>query len=173
MPKNSKNAHTCHAKGCDRAIAAKFLMCGRHWAMVPPKLQIAVYREYRPGQEIEKNPTHEYLVAMWRAIFAVAQKEGKPLSIFEEDRQRAIAHFGIEPPALAQVIQEMEGTMIKNPGFSSSDDARMRFAASSKKQVSQSRIPRIEIHSEDGFEVIPLVQVDLPKSDRRDSASEN
>ncbi len=161
------------AKGCNRAIAAKFLMCGRHWVMVPPELQTAVYREYRPGQEIDKKPTHDYLVAMWRAIFAVAQKEGKPLSIFEEDRQRAITHFGIEPPALAQVIQEMEGTMIKNPGFSSSDEARMRFAASSKEQVPQSRIPRIEIHSGDGFEVIPLVQVDLPKSDRQDSASEN
>jgi hypothetical protein len=141
--------------------------------MVPPKLQTAVYREYRPGQETDHKPTHEYLVAMWRAVFAVAQKEGKPLSIFEEDRQRAIAHFGVEPQALAQVLQETEGTMIKNPGFSSSGEARMRFAASSNEQVSQPRIPRIEIHSEDGIEVIPLVQVDLPKSDRQDSASEN
>jgi hypothetical protein len=80
--------------------------------MVPPKLQIAVYREYRPGQEIDKEVTHEYRLAMWRAIFAVAQKEGKPLSIFEEDRKIQIAHFGLEPPALTQVLREASENVI-------------------------------------------------------------
>jgi len=105
---SARVVHRCHAMGCKRAIAAKFLMCGRHWAMVPPNLQTEVYRNYRPGQEIDKQPTQEYLVAMWRAIITVSQREGKTLDVFKKDREKAIAHFGVEPPALTKVIQEME-----------------------------------------------------------------
>jgi len=76
--------------------------------MVPANLQGGVYRNFRSGQEIDKQPTHEYLVAMWRAIVAVALREGKPLSVFKEDREWAITQFGVEPPALAKVIQELE-----------------------------------------------------------------
>jgi hypothetical protein len=76
--------------------------------MVPPNLQRDVYRQYRPGQEVDKQPSHDYLVAMWRAIIAVAQREGKPLSIFREERERAITQFGVEPSALAKVVQEFD-----------------------------------------------------------------
>jgi hypothetical protein len=49
--------------------------------LVPPQLQAAVKTTYRPGQEIFKNPSQSYLVAMRHAINAVAKLEGlKPLT---------------------------------------------------------------------------------------------
>jgi hypothetical protein len=36
-----------------------------------------VWRHYRPGQEIDKSPTTEYLEAMRAAVRAVAEAEGK------------------------------------------------------------------------------------------------
>lgn len=76
--------------------------------MVPHKLQIAVYRAYRPGQEIDKEPSFNYLLVMWRAIMSVAQRENVPLAVFKEDLQQAEKHFGVTPPALAQAIKEAE-----------------------------------------------------------------
>lgn len=69
--------HLCHALGCQVAVPPKLLMCRRHWFMVPRELQRGVWAEYRPGQEVDKNPTSEYLLAAHRAVLAVAVKEGK------------------------------------------------------------------------------------------------
>lgn len=69
--------HTCHAKGCTRVIPPKLLMCLKHWRMVPRDLQRAVWATYRPGQEIDKRPTKEYLEIARAAIQAVAAKEGR------------------------------------------------------------------------------------------------
>ena len=63
--------HICHAKNCDLAVPPKKLMCKRHWFMVPPDLRKEVWREYRPGQEVDKEPTAEYLKAARKAIEAV------------------------------------------------------------------------------------------------------
>lgn len=52
------------------------LMCLRHWRMVPRKLQINVWNEYRAGQEIDKRPTLEYLLVQQAAVACVAAKEG-------------------------------------------------------------------------------------------------
>lgn len=71
--------HTCHAAGCTEIIPPKMLMCLRHWRMVPRVLQREVWRTYRPGQENDKNPTHDYLMAAHHAIEAVAEKERRLL----------------------------------------------------------------------------------------------
>jgi hypothetical protein len=68
--------HTCHAHCCDVAVPPKLLMCKRHWYMVPKDLRDAVWLTYRPGQEIDKSPTMEYLETAHEAINAVAVKEG-------------------------------------------------------------------------------------------------
>lgn len=70
--------HTCHAKGCQVPVAPKMLMCRKHWYMIPKPLRDAVWAEYRPGQEIDKRPSAEYLKVMRAAIAAVAEKERKP-----------------------------------------------------------------------------------------------
>jgi hypothetical protein len=68
--------HTCHAHRCDVSVPPKMLMCKRHWYMVPKDLRDAVWLMYRPGQEIDKSPTMEYLETAHEAINAVAVKEG-------------------------------------------------------------------------------------------------
>lgn len=69
------NKHTCHAEGCTRIVPPALLMCGRHWKQVPRDLQRDVWRTYRPGQEITKNPSAEYLRAAKAAINSVRVKE--------------------------------------------------------------------------------------------------
>ena len=68
--------HTCHATGCNRAVPPKYLMCGKHWAMVPKSQQLEIWRHYRPGQEIDKNPSAAYLGVMKATIDLVTRLEG-------------------------------------------------------------------------------------------------
>jgi len=74
MPEISERTrkHTCHAEGCAKRVPPRFLMCAPHWYMVPNELQAEVYRHYRPGQEIDKQPSPEYLQAARAVIEAVA-----------------------------------------------------------------------------------------------------
>lgn len=70
-------AHTCHAKGCERTVPPRLLMCARHWRMVPSELQARVWATYEPGQERRKDPTPAYLDAAHEAIDAVAWIEAR------------------------------------------------------------------------------------------------
>jgi hypothetical protein len=67
--------HLCHAENCTVEVPPRLLMCGKHWAMVPKPEQREVWRTYREGQEIRKDPSREYLLAARAAIRAVAQRE--------------------------------------------------------------------------------------------------
>lgn len=67
--------HTCHAEGCNVPVPPKLLMCLKHWRRVPRTIQREIWRHYRPGQEVDKRPTPEYLAVMKRAIDAVAGRE--------------------------------------------------------------------------------------------------
>lgn len=69
--------HTCHAKGCKQTCPPRYLMCGRHWSMVPAKIQHKVYKHYRSFQEVDMQVTDKWLKWSQRAIDAVAKKEGK------------------------------------------------------------------------------------------------
>lgn len=70
--------HQCHAIGCSKPVAPYLLMCARHWHMVPRRLQLAVWAQYQPSQEITKKPSANYLVAARDAINAIAEIEGRP-----------------------------------------------------------------------------------------------
>lgn len=67
--------HTCHALGCEKPVPPKMLMCLKHWRMVPRLMQSRIWATYRPGQEIDKNPSGEYLDAQSAAVRAVAARE--------------------------------------------------------------------------------------------------
>ena len=67
--------HTCHARRCNRVVPEKMLMCKRHWFMVPHGLRDRVWETYRPGQEIDKDPSEEWHQAADAAIAAVAELE--------------------------------------------------------------------------------------------------
>ena len=69
-------SHTCHATGCLAAVAPKMWGCRRHWFMVPQVLRDRIWATYRPGQEDDKRPSHDYLVAAREAVVTVAEKEG-------------------------------------------------------------------------------------------------
>jgi hypothetical protein len=71
------SVHRCHADGCSRPVPPELLMCLRHWRLVPGPLQKAVWRTYRRGQEVDKNPSTEYLDAARNAINAVAAAEAR------------------------------------------------------------------------------------------------
>lgn len=69
------NTHTCHARDCKRRVAPKLLMCPPHWKAVPAHLKSRVWATYKPGQEITKVASREYLEAAKAAIDAVAAAE--------------------------------------------------------------------------------------------------
>jgi len=68
-------SHNCHARRCKVPVPPRMLMCRRHWYMVPAPLRQAVWDRYRPGQEIDKNPSEEWHRAADAAINAVDVKE--------------------------------------------------------------------------------------------------
>ena len=45
--------------------------------MVPKQLREAVWSEYRPGQEIDKRPSAEYMAVQRAAVLAVAEQEAR------------------------------------------------------------------------------------------------
>lgn len=70
-------AHTCHALGCGRECPPRHLMCPMHWGMVPPEIGRLIYAAYRPGQEVDKRPSAEWIKAANLAVTAVAVAEGR------------------------------------------------------------------------------------------------
>ena len=60
----------CRATGCDVLINADFVMCNRHWKMVPIPLRNAIWRHARNRQ-----PTTEYLRLLAKAIDVVTAKK--------------------------------------------------------------------------------------------------
>lgn len=67
--------HHCHAYDCDKLVNPKLLMCLKHWQMVPRDIQALVWKHYRPGQEIDKHPTEEYMLVQRAAVWLVFVKE--------------------------------------------------------------------------------------------------
>ena len=53
--------HTCHFPTCSKPVAPKLWGCRKHWFMLPKHLRDKIWKTYRPGQEIDKNPSREYL----------------------------------------------------------------------------------------------------------------
>ena len=87
--------HTCHARGCSVAVKPEMLMCGRHWRMVPKKIQSAVWGAYRPGQCDDRKPSTAWHEAADAAIGYVAMMEGQKVRGVESEAMRT---FGCEPP---------------------------------------------------------------------------
>ena len=53
--------HTCHWPGCPRPVAPKLWGCREHWFRLPKHLRDAIWASYSSGQEIDKNPSEDYL----------------------------------------------------------------------------------------------------------------
>lgn len=53
--------HTCHFPGCKKAVPPKMWGCKYHWFLIPPEMRSKLWGAYRPGQEIDKNPSEAYI----------------------------------------------------------------------------------------------------------------
>lgn len=58
--------HLCHWPGCTREVSPAMWGCRPHWYALPAELRGAIWRAYRPGQEISKTPTAAYIDAARR-----------------------------------------------------------------------------------------------------------
>ena len=68
--------HRCHARACKAPVPPKMFMCKQHWYMLPKDTRDAVWANYRPGQEVDKSPSMDYLNVAMGAIAWLAEKEG-------------------------------------------------------------------------------------------------
>lgn len=75
------DVHQCHALRCTTPVPADWLMCETHWAMVPEMLKNLVWSNYRPGQEIDKQPSSDYLTVAWAAVDVVADLEAREAAV--------------------------------------------------------------------------------------------
>lgn len=73
--------HTCHWPGCDRSVMPKLWGCKEHWFKLPVAIRNALWKEYRPGQEVTKDPSPEYVAAAKKAQEWIAAQEKKPWPI--------------------------------------------------------------------------------------------
>lgn len=69
--------HHCHWPGCTVRCKPAFWGCQKHWYMLPDALRRAIWRCYRPGQEVDKSPSGEY-VKVARSVQAWIAKHHTP-----------------------------------------------------------------------------------------------
>lgn len=53
--------HTCHWSGCGKIVPPKMWGCRGHWFQLPAPLRARIWATYRPGQEVDKRPSMEYI----------------------------------------------------------------------------------------------------------------
>jgi hypothetical protein len=68
-------SHTCHAHGCATVVPPRLFACRRHWFALSKNIRDAIWREYRPGQENDKEPSLRYLAVQQFACAYLAFKE--------------------------------------------------------------------------------------------------
>lgn len=67
-------SHLCHAHECTQPVAPAMFMCRAHWFALERRLQKAIWREYRSGQENDKDPSLRYLAVQQYAIGSLVFK---------------------------------------------------------------------------------------------------
>lgn len=55
--------HHCHWPGCNKRVPAAVWGCKRHWFLLPRVLRNRIWDTFRPGQEVSKTPSAEYVAA--------------------------------------------------------------------------------------------------------------
>lgn len=55
--------HTCHWPGCEVVVPPAMWGCKPHWFRLPAHLRRQIWATYRPGQEDDRSPSREYVVA--------------------------------------------------------------------------------------------------------------
>lgn len=60
--------HNCHNPNCRGPLPAHLVAHRSAWFALPRNLRAAIWREYRPGQENDKNPTTDYREALGACV---------------------------------------------------------------------------------------------------------
>lgn len=55
--------HACHWPGCSKQVPPAMWGCKDHWFMLPADLRQRIWATYRPGQEVNGDPSDAYLNA--------------------------------------------------------------------------------------------------------------
>lgn len=63
MRRGSRGPHHCHWPGCTQRVPEAAWGCRPHWRKLPKHIQDAIWGAFRPGQEISKTPSREYIEA--------------------------------------------------------------------------------------------------------------
>lgn len=61
-----ENNHGCHWPGCNKYCPPSMWGCHEHWYKLPGHLRNEIWRTFRPGQEISKTPSREYVAVAQR-----------------------------------------------------------------------------------------------------------
>lgn len=56
-------SHHCHWPECTTPVPPKMWGCKTHWYKLPKALRDLIWKTYRPGQEITKTPSRDYIDA--------------------------------------------------------------------------------------------------------------
>ncbi len=86
---NPVDEHRCHAVGCSTKVPPRMFMCGPHWRMLPKVYQNVIWSYYRPGQEIDKQASIEYIAVAFAGVACVAIQEGRTPPKFLPQRAHA------------------------------------------------------------------------------------
>ena len=73
----STTPHRCHAQECPTEVPPEMLMCPPHWSMVPAALRDSLKATVPSRQDVDDNPSAEYLAFAKAAIAEVAHKEAR------------------------------------------------------------------------------------------------
>ena len=60
--------HKCHCPHCNRPVLPKFFGCRSCWFSLPKPMRDSIWASYRPGQEVNKAPSPEYLRVAREAV---------------------------------------------------------------------------------------------------------
>jgi len=83
--KDRKMKNTCHANNCKYPIKPSLFMCRKHWNMVNKELKMELYKHYRKGQEIDKEPSEAYVSTARKCIDSVALVEASQIQIEKDN----------------------------------------------------------------------------------------
>jgi len=80
--------HHCHWPGCETLVPPAQWGCRTHWYQLPEPLRKRIWRAYKPGQEISKTPSREYVqvareVQVWIQQHAPARPPAPEPTLFE------------------------------------------------------------------------------------------
>lgn len=81
--------HTCHWPGCGKLVAPAKWGCQPHWYRLPHALRREIWRTYRPGQEVTKTPSRDYIAAALRIQRWIDENVERVMPLFGGDHAQA------------------------------------------------------------------------------------